>query len=136
MESAGGLACAPSCLTCHTKEAGGPATANTKLGITLRRNFSLGCCDDDELVSVVEQLAAAAVDSDGDGAPDLAELQMGTDPNDPTAGAPLACFTESKSSGCGVAPQRTHGELMWLPTALALWLVARRARSGTRQRRV
>jgi len=101
MERQLGLECEPSCSVCHTRESGGFATANTRLGINLRKQFRAECCDDDSLESILLQLEAASLDSDGDGEPDVAELQSGSDPNDPIAGAVLSC-RKPADSGCAV----------------------------------
>lgn len=119
------MECAPSCLLCHTKEQGGFATANTKLGITLRRELDAECCNDQQLAGILEELAQAAFDSDGDGTSDADELRAFRDPNEvDSADAPseLTC-RPSSASGCATLVQPGTPRLLWSAGGLLLLAV-------------
>lgn len=137
VEAAFELECAPSCLLCHTEPQGGFATANTKLGITLRREYDAECCEDELLASILEQLEAAAIDSDADGTSDADELRAFRDPSVPdTTDSPHALTCKpSGASGCATLFQQglTPGtpRLLWSSFGLSLLLAwcVRRSRS-------
>jgi len=125
------MECAPSCLLCHTEPNGGFATANTRLGITLRRQFDAECCDHELLSSILDELTMAATDSDGDGTSDADELRVFRDPNVldsadmPTA---LTCQPPAASGGCTAALQPGAPRALWSCLGLLLlaaWCVRR-----------
>lgn len=71
---------AQSCSLCHTNGITGTGTVNTPIGKALRMR-GLVSNDDASLIAALNQLATDAVDSDGDGTTDVAELMAGTNPN-------------------------------------------------------
>lgn len=124
------MPCAPSCLLCHTEAKGGAATANTKLGISLRK-AGLECCSLRELDEIVADLEQQEKDSDGDGVPDIAELREGSDPNVKRSDALIACAPPAIAHGCSAAsgPAANGAGACVLLLALAAWR-RRRSRVG------
>jgi hypothetical protein len=120
--------CPPDCTTCHTRRSGGNLTANTPVGISMRR-AGLECCDTGLLLDVVGRLETDGTDSDMDGVSDTEEMRAGTDPN-ATEGA-LKCAPPEEDEGCAVGgvSKSTRNDLPWVFGAgLALVAVARRRR--------
>lgn len=72
----------PPCALCHTNGITGPGTVNTPFGRALRMRGAVGL-DEARLRTALDTMRTDAVDSDGDGAPDIVELESGTDPNVP-----------------------------------------------------
>jgi hypothetical protein len=127
------LPCDPPCTLCHTKPEGGYATANTKLGITLRRMFDLECCDTHALGTILAALEQAKVDSDGDGASDAEELRAMRDPNLADDGSSeLACRSVQQGDGCSVRSGARSSFAAWIAALLACAALVRRARRGSR----
>jgi hypothetical protein len=134
IESDLGLAAAPPCSLCHV----GPTTrasVGTPFAEALLARGVRGF-DEKSLGAALAQLEAEKVDSDGDGAPDIAELRAGTDPNvsslgggDAGTGAP-----ETPRYGCGaqIAPARATRTA---EAALVLAVVAGLVRLGRRRAR-
>ncbi len=71
---------APSCAVCHRNGLTGAGTVTTPFGAALRAQ-GLEPGDEPSLKAALDALATAALDSDGDGATDIAELKAETDPN-------------------------------------------------------
>ncbi|AKV03577.1 hypothetical protein AKJ09_10240 [Labilithrix luteola] len=69
----------PECTLCHVGTPGS-GTANTAFAKTLRARGLLPY-DDASLTTALDAISAENKDSDGDGTPDIRELQDGTDPN-------------------------------------------------------
>ncbi len=68
------------CALCHTNGITGSGTVNTPFGRAMRMNGLLPN-DTASLNAALDALAAANIDSDGDGVTDVAELMAGTSPN-------------------------------------------------------
>jgi hypothetical protein len=136
LEQALDTPCPPDCTTCHTRASGGNLTANTPVGISMRRaglkggNASL-------LLDAIAALESERTDSDVDGVPDVEEMHAGTDPN--AAMGKLKCWQPELDESCAVAT-RSLGERRGSSAALAVWLavaalvLARRTR-GARESR-
>lgn len=76
-----GLSYTPQCTLCHRTNSGGRGTVTTPFGKTTMSPYGLGAGSTSKLDSVLQQMEADGVDSDGDGVGDIAELRAGTDPN-------------------------------------------------------
>ncbi|MBM4362904.1 MAG: hypothetical protein FJ104_09510 [Deltaproteobacteria bacterium] len=112
-----GAPCDLQCTVCHTTNAGGGGTA-TKGFVQelLARGFDVGSAA--SLVDALAAMEGEEVDSDGDGAPDVAELSAGDDPN--SAGGALCGAGAPATAEYGCARVAPRG----LPAEGAGWLVA------------
>jgi hypothetical protein len=122
----------PDCIVCHQNDLGGVGTATKPFARSLERE---GLVEEDigSLDMALAALKAQNTDSDGDGIPDIDELQMGTDPND---GPGAFDQYPIPMTGCAVGlPKRTRP----LPAALfaltGLLLALRRQRAAARLRK-
>ncbi|HKO52212.1 MAG TPA: thrombospondin type 3 repeat-containing protein [Polyangiaceae bacterium] len=120
IQQAADIPCAPTCLLCHTEIPGNIANLKQPFGLTvLRSGVKPG--DPSSMYTVVANLRANRVDTDGDGKLDVDELAAGTDPNTQNPNAELC----GPLYGCGARvassplPER-RPLLYWLPGALAL----------------
>lgn len=112
----------PACSVCHLEGKTGGITVVTPFALALRAH---GFGDTSRsLNDALNQMAADATDTDGDGASDVDELRAGTDPNSPVPGA----ATADPSYGCGVGSRPCRAG--WATPALlvALTVLRRRAR--------
>ena len=128
LERALGSPCPPDCTTCHTRRSGGELTANTPVGISMRR-AGLECCDTSLLLDVVGRLETDGTDSDMDGVGDVEEMRAGTDPN--ALEGKLKCAPPEEDEGCAVGgvSTSTRNDLPWvLGAGLALVAITRRRR--------
>jgi hypothetical protein len=104
------LSAPPACTLCHTDPNGGQGTAQQKFALTLKQFGLTNMEDFKELETVLQDVDACNVDSDGDGVPDIVELQKGTNPNDGSGPPKSDCGdvkqVPSLQTGCAVA---SHG---------------------------
>ncbi|MBX3128315.1 MAG: hypothetical protein KF718_16445 [Polyangiaceae bacterium] len=122
-------ACPPPCAVCHQDQNGGKGTAIKPVAESM---IDQGLEGDDEasLRAALAGLDRDAVDTDGDGISDIAELKAGTDPN--TDGQAPICGPQY---GCGarVCPSARFDFAAWFVATLALAVaMARRRRRAAR----
>jgi hypothetical protein len=97
VQTAYGLSCTPQCTLCHATNAGGFANirkivvnGQSKGGfITTLEADGFVPTDQSTWGPAFAKCEANKTDTDGDGTPDIQELKMGDDPNDPAPGAAL-----------------------------------------------
>jgi hypothetical protein len=95
------LAHEPGCTLCHTGGVTQRGTVTTPVGTSLRAR-GLVAYDEQSLSAALGRLEADAVDSDGDGRTDVAELRAGTNPN-------VADDPSSSTGGGTQPPVPTYG---------------------------
>ena len=119
------LAAEPPCAICHTNGITGIGTVNTPFGTAMRMH-GLVAGSDASLNTALDAMAAANVDSDGDGVTDVDELKAGHDPN---VFGPVPLQVEP-AYGCASA----RGIGLWGFVALAVlfWIRTRRRRGSKR----
>ncbi len=111
------------CSVCHAQGNTGSATPITPFALSMRaRGLSGG---NDTLVSALAKLESDAVDSDGDGTTDVAELKAGTDPNS-SANASIINDQEPGYGCGGTAPQGRSAPGAAAALALSWFLLRRR----------
>lgn len=115
IESYLNLPCTPPCTICHLTNQGGVGTATMDFGMAAKQN-GLVPQDVGSLQNALDAMDAAGVDSDGDGTPDIQELEQGTDPN---PGGQAFCQVAQPVYGCSTSGGRGAGA--W---AIALVLAA------------
>jgi hypothetical protein len=115
------LSTQPPCTICHQTDAGGFGTATKPFALYLKSR-GLAPFDEQSLITALAAAEAEHHDSNGNGVPDIDELKAGHDPN---AGA-----GDTPQYGCGAsfAGARGHRGALFAWGAMALWLLARRAR--------
>lgn len=121
------LAAEPSCSLCHAGTPG-RGTVNTPFGATMRKR-GLIAYDDGALRTALDALAAEQKDSDGDGVPDIRELESGADPNaGPEGGEDLTPVYGCAITTAPGAPSVSSGPP--LLAMLFLGLLLMRVRAG------
>jgi MYXO-CTERM domain-containing protein len=119
-----GLSYTPPCSLCHTNGVTGYGTVNTPFGKSMRAR-GLVCCNLTALDTALDALAAEKTDSDGDGIPDITELQNGTDPNT-AGGGPVTQPTYGCFNVTGQGPT-AGAAAAWLLALVAARLLRRRS---------
>ena len=111
---------APACSLCHLGGKTGGVTTVTPFVLALKQRGFDG--DDASLRAALVQLETDAVDTDGDGVGDVAELRAGSDPASPV---PLAA-TGEPAYGCRVAGHAPATGAIPLAGLALAWRVRRR----------
>jgi len=133
------LAKAPECTLCHRNDVGGAGTVVRPFGRTLMTQFGLvGGANNGALRSAISGSDSAAFDSDGDGASDIDELRVNTDPNVGVSGVATAPDVPLPQTGCALGsrlPERGSPTVaLLLATAGAICRLRRRATRSSRTR--
>jgi hypothetical protein len=86
-----GMPCAPPCTVCHETLSGGLETATKPFAESIKATGPLGCCNPGSVAGAIRTMRdncagpsgnmPPGCDSDGDGEPDIKELESGSDPN-------------------------------------------------------
>lgn len=92
-----GSTCEPTCTVCHETESGGGGTVVQDFGVAMVARGLTGGADTEGLEAALTTLEDDAIDSDGDGTPDVDELAGGVDPN---PGGEAYCDVLTPTYGC------------------------------------
>lgn len=96
----------PPCRLCHLRGSTGPGTAQTPFALSMKAR-GLVKSDAASLTRALDAMVRDQVDSDGDGIPDIREIEDDTDPNTPAnvslSGEP------GPNAGCGGSQKGTGG---------------------------
>jgi len=121
----------PPCSLCHLRGSTGSGTADTPFALSMKAR-GLSASDNASVDTALDAMVRDSVDSDGDGTPDIQEIENDTDPNSPAnvslsgdVGPNAGCGGGQKSNSGGGAPAAAAGLLF---TAL-LGAFRRRSRS-------
>ena len=121
----------PPCSLCHLRGSTGSGTADTPFALSMKAR-GLSANDNTSVATALDAMVRDNVDSDGDGTPDIQEIEDDTDPNTPAnvslsgdVGPNAGCGGGQKSNSGGGAPAAAAGLLF---TAL-LGAFRRRSRS-------
>ena len=130
IEAAVGSCKPPPCTVCHETNGGGGGTVTREFGQALMSRGLTGGSASDLLNTALDQLAADAVDSDGDGTPDWDELAAGSDPN---PGGVAFCDQLSPVYGCvgvqaSVVPRSAEAPVAGALLVAGLLVASRRRR--------
>jgi MYXO-CTERM domain-containing protein len=116
----------PPCSLCHVRGSTGPGTAQTPFALSMKAR-GLDPNNNNSVAIALDAMQRDNVDSDGDGVPDIQEIEDDTDPNTP-AEVSLTGETGPKA-GCG-GQSANHGSrttgAMGLLIFTALGLLRRR----------
>jgi MYXO-CTERM domain-containing protein len=121
--------CVPQCTVCHRDNVGGRKTVDKPFGLAMME-LGLRFAAPQRIPTLLDQLEAEGVDSDGDGASDVVELRAGQDPNGDEdlcgLGVKYGCFNRV----AGGAPSEGAGTAALGLLSLSIALVMRRRRSS------
>ncbi len=91
------MPCTPPCTICHRDNLGGMGTVVKPFGVSMKTVGHLGPANPNQIKSATDKLLQAGTDSDGDGTPDIKELEQGDDPNEKGVGS----LCGGPTYGCG-----------------------------------
>lgn len=121
----------PPCSLCHSRGSTGPGTAQTPFALSMKAR-GLDPNNTNSVAPALDAMQRDNVDSDGDGVPDIQEIEDDTDPNTP-ANVSLTGET-GPQAGCG-GQSANHGSrtsgAMGLLLFTALGLLRRRSLSAS-----
>jgi hypothetical protein len=100
----------PPCSLCHLRGSTGAGTADTPFALSMKAR-GLSASDNSSVDTALDAMVRDKVDSDGDGTPDIQEIENDTDPNTPAnvslsgdVGPNAGCGGGQKSNSGGSAP--------------------------------
>ena len=100
----------PPCSLCHLRGSTGAGTADTPFALSMKAR-GLSASDNTSVATALDAMLRDNVDSDGDGTPDIQEIENDTDPNTPAnvslsgdVGPNAGCGGGQKSNSGGSAP--------------------------------
>jgi len=115
------------CQLCHQDDVGGLKTATKPFGRSLSKAGVMGA-NVPSLLGGLATLDADGTDSDGDGTPDISELEAEQDPNVGASGMPAFDDVPLPETGCTLTPQSPRRGA-WGLLAVGLLALGRRRRS-------
>jgi hypothetical protein len=119
----------PPCGVCHQDAKTGKDTLVTPFAWGMRAR---GMTGQDTLLGALDRVRADAVDSDGDGTTDVAELIAGTDPNSAASTPASPGTVRDPQLGCAVAPGPRRGGAKTFAFAALVAMCLARCRSKRR----
>lgn len=136
LQSETGAPCPPPCTVCHRDSNGGLGTVTKPFGKSMI-GAQLEAANTQALKSAVATLRSQQTDSDGDGTPDIDELEKGSDPN---AGGDVTVCGPTYGCGARVEPRGEIDRVALSAVLLSLGAMAalgrrRRRRGAARERR-
>ncbi len=124
----------PPCSLCHLRGSTGPGTAETPFALSMKAR-GLVPQDNTALINALDAMSRDQVDSDGDGIPDIQEIEEDTDPNTPAdvsltgqPGPNAGCGGGQKENSSGRAPPASSA--LGVLGTLLIAVLRRRKHSG------
>ena len=98
----------PPCSLCHLRGSTGAGTADTPFALSMKAR-GLAASDNTSVVTALDAMVRDKVDSDGDGAPDIQEIENDTDPNTPANVSLSGDVGPNAGCGGGQKPESGRG---------------------------